>query len=755
MSTPPLPTAATAPLMQAAALRVSRQQLDTTGERMMGREDEVFEVLVAELLERNPTIAIDEIRRAYEFAKEAHAGQLRRSGEPYIVHCVEAARHLASINTDVEAIQACLLHDVIEDTPVTHDDIATAFGPVVGYLTAGVEKVAAVRHQAGSDQQTETLRKMFLAMVEDIRVIFIKIADRIHNMETLTFHPMEEKRRRIAEETLHIYAPIAERLGIYHWKSRLEDLAFEILMPQEYQHISDYLIESEPVRKHMMEISIASIAEILSSHAGLQYEIEGRIKSHYSIYTKMIRKQIQIKELFDIFALRIIVPEKIDCYTVLGVIHEHFTPMLGRIKDYIAVPKPNGYQSIHTTVLGLIKRTPVEIQIRSVDMHREAEFGVAAHYSYKHKDHSYRADQSWLARINQLEHDYEEFKKSLETELYYDRIYVFTPNGDIKDLPRASTPVDFAFAVHTEIGLACVGAKINGQISPLSATLKSGDVVEIITRKGSRPNPEWLSFIKTSHAKSSIKAYLNSQDREKNIEKGREIINKRLQILGHDVLDEHYRLLREYDGRTLNFEERERLLEHVGIGAVTPVSVLRRIRTIDDMLRTTASKQVLQTHEAEPRADGREDIYIAGEKGLAYQLGTCCAPTPADDIVAYVKSGAGIVVHRQSCEMLGGMDETRMLPAHWSHQVVNCNLVIHIDNDVDSVSLIIRALRAQGAYVYSFHTSLSITHPGQLRLLAEVQVRDLEQLDDILRELAGNGRVHSVVVEQQEQTRHG
>lgn len=553
------------------------------------------------------------LQDVFWFGEEAHRDQKRFSGEPYYIHPVAATKVLLTIQPDIDTICACLLHDVIEDTDYTAQDIEVKFGADIAFLCEGVEKVAKVRLQ-GKEREFESLRKLFIAMAKDIRVIFIKLADRIHNLETLDF-VREEKRVRIARESMQIYAPVAEKLGLFEFKIRIEDTCFKNIHPDYYRDINRQIGQSMPSRKAFVDKAKSEIVNALDQEHLEVLNIEGRPKNVHSVYEKMKRKNFSTAaEIYDLFAIRIIVPKVTDCYRVLGVLHASWKPMANRFKDYIAVPKPNGYQSLHTTLLGLAKSDlPTEIQIRTEQMHMDAEYGPAAHWAYKKAktsnfDEAYVSTTSWFPdhlRSGE-ESSAEEFFEEISNSLTIDRIHAFTPRGDVKDLPKGATPVDFAFAIHSEVGESCIGAKVNGVIKPLHYELKTGDIVEVQTKEGRQPNPVWLDFVKSSHARNHIKAFINKQKKE---------------------------------------------------GDVPSESL--KIKPVIKKAPKNRAKGSIKPKQNMPR------IVVGGEEDIPYRIATCCKPVPGKDIFAYSSRGLEFVVHEVGCQITRDMESERFLEAHF------------------------------------------------------------------------------------------
>ncbi len=614
--------------------------------------------------------------KAYDFAKKAHKGMRRASGEAYIHHPLEVAKILLTLHPDEDSLVACLLHDVLEDTSVTADDLRKEFSGGVIPLLKGMEKLGTVYYR-GHERQVENLRKMFLAMADDIRVILIKLSDRLHNMRTLEYIP-EEKQKRIARETLTIYSPIATRLGIYRIKNELDDLAFKYLHPKDYKRLLVDMKEYSGMQKDTVKKTKSVLTKILKK-ADIKHDLEGRVKHLYSIYKKLKRKDKNyISELYDIFALRIIVEDEAACYQVLGLLHKNWTPLARRFKDYIGRPKPNGYQSLHTTLIGLCQKLhnqPIEVQIRSKDMNLVAKFGVAAHWKYKEKSgYSIAVPEDKLKWIQNLVSVHEslknnvEFIESLNVDIFHDRIFALTPNGDILDLPQEATPVDFAYNVHTDVGHKCKGAKVNGKIVPLDYKLTNGQVVEILTSNKIQPNRYWLSFVTTSHAKNRIKQWFNSQDKDNLIKIGKDLVNKHLKRFNQPPLNPDLSVLKKFADKKMTIREREELLEKIGNGSVDVMSIIKKILPAEKVMKKTSKKTM--TKEALTGGVKLEnvEVLITGEKGYKTQIATCCMPKPPNAIVGYITRGRGVTIHKKDCKVLKGHNPDRLIKANWSMQ---------------------------------------------------------------------------------------
>ena len=640
-----------------------------------------IESIIDSVKRYQPKANLGMIRRAYELAKSAHQGQKRVSGEDYIIHPLHVAEILTEIHLDDVTISAALLHDVVEDTIYTIDQIREMFGDEVAMIVDGVTKLGKIKYKSREEQQLENYRKMFLAMAKDIRVIMVKLADRLHNMRTLKYMP-KEKQQRIAKETIEVYAPLANRLGISSIKWELEDLCLRYLEPEKYYDLVESVKQKRQERQAFIDDAIAQI-ETRLKEAGIKAEISGRAKHFYSIYKKMKRDNKDISEIYDLSAVRVLVETVKDCYGVLGVIHSMWKPIPGRFKDYIAMPKSNGYQSLHTTVM--TKGYPLEIQIRTFKMHQVSEYGIAAHWKYKEAGRGATAgsamDQkmSWLRQMVSLQQEFSdphEYFEALKVDIFSDEVFVFTPNGDVIDLPRGSNPIDFAYRIHTEVGHHCVGAKVNGKLVPLEYKLKNGDIVSIITNKAnSGPSRDWLNIVASGQTRSKIRAWFKKEKREENIAHGEELIREEAKRLGY----EPHALLKEGRLATvaekLNLGSADDLLASVGFGGTSLHGVMAKLIELhkkdlqaaaDPGVSAILSQLKQPTGHEGKKKKSSHGILVEGESGLLVRLARCCNPIPGDPIVGYITRGRGVSVHRADCpNVLKDTDLSRMIEVDW------------------------------------------------------------------------------------------
>ena len=634
------------------------------------------------------------IMKAYNLANEKHKDQKRSSGEPYIIHPLNVAYILADIGLDESTISAALLHDVVEDTDVTDEQLRKEFGDEIADMVAGVTKLNNIQFASVEEQQAEDYRKMFLAMGKDIRVILIKLADRLHNMRTLKYLKRDRQIAN-AKETMELYAPLANRLGLYSLKWELEDLSFKYLEPEEYHELVEGINKKREERLQFIEKIMDDIRAELKKQK-IDAEVTGRAKHLYSIYRKMKRDNKTLDQIYDLFALRILVNSIKDCYAALGVVHEMYNPMPGRFKDYIAVPKPNMYQSIHTTLLG-DKGTPFEVQIRTWDMHRVAEYGIAAHWAYKEasyfgKKQSVKVEEDKLAWLREtLEwqsemQDPQEFLNTLKTELFEDEVYVFTPKGAIKVLPRGATPIDFAYTIHAEIGNRMTGCKINSKMMPIITPLQSGDIVEIITSDNSKgPSRDWLKFVKSSTARNRIKSWFKKAQKAENIEKGKDLIEKEVKRIGFshsDLFKTEYiePMLEKYKYKNL-----DEMYAAVGFGANSAVKVIARMlqeyrkeHQEEDIEKKLEELKQARYRRPKPSSSG---VIVKGIDNCLVKLSKCCNPVPGDEIVGYITKGRGVSVHRKDCYNVKDLlsEENRMIDVEWYNENVETSYQVEVE----------------------------------------------------------------------------
>jgi len=614
----------------------------------------------------------EKAQKAISYAEKAHAGQFRSSGEPYIVHPLEVANILLELGLDVDTIMAGLLHDVIEDTGVTLQQLEEEFGAEVAKLVDGVTKLGRISYKTKEEQQVESLRKMFLAMAKDIRVIIIKLADRLHNLRTLEYVE-EDKQREKAYETLEIYAPLAHRLGISKIKWELEDISLRYIDPKGYYDLVEKVSAKRREREAYIQEIIAALRSKLEEMK-IDAEIEGRPKHFYSIYKKMYMQHKDFEEIYDLLAIRVIVNTVKDCYGVLGIAHTLWKPIPGRFKDYIAVPKPNMYQSLHSTVIGPKGQT-FEIQIRTWDMHRTAEYGIAAHWKYKEgRKSSDELDNklAWLRQLLEWQSDLKdarEFMEALKIDLYSDEVFVFTPKGDVIDLPKGATPLDFAYSIHSAIGNKCVGAKVNGKIVPLDYQLETGEIVEILTSSTSHgPSRDWLKIVKTSQAKSKIKQWFKKERREENIIKGREMLEKEAKRQGYSLpllLKNEWLepILKKY-----GFHSQEDLFSAIGYGGITTNQVLLRLIEEYKKANQVSEEQVAKENKNAKRRNSQDKgIDVKGIDNLMIRFAKCCNPVPGDSIIGYITRGRGVSIHRSDCTNLldDAVEKHRLIEVNW------------------------------------------------------------------------------------------
>jgi guanosine-3',5'-bis(diphosphate) 3'-pyrophosphohydrolase len=656
---------------------------------------EIIEGMVSYFGEEKRSDVNDTIWSTYIFAREAHGTQLRKSGEPYITHPLEAAKLLLRLKPDLTTVQSCILHDVIEDTQKTEADIEQLFWKTVAEICQWLSKLSSIRYR-GEERTIESLRKMLLAMVSDRRVIIVKLADRLHNMMTLNHHPSPAKRERITLETLNIYAPIADRLGIFEFKEALETECFRILHPEEHEHITKELAGLIEEQDFFIHKAKEVIRGVINPEVPI-IDISYRVKAPFSIYRKLSRKDYSYthtSDLYDLFAIRIITDDVRHCYEILWVLHNVFVPMPNRFKDYIALPKENGYQSLHTTVVGLfpdLRSQPTEIQIRTREMHVQAEVGIAAHFEYSESGKSQKSkDSYWVQTIKWIvdtEHEWVDFMQEMKMNVFADQIFVFTPRGDIITLPKKSTPIDFAYSIHSNLGNTVAIAKVNGRIVPLDYELHNGESIEIITDKNRKPKPIWLSFVATAKAKEYIRQFINREERAFFIEKGRTILNAYLTKNYDHGLDKELSILKNIDGHTLGMKERDDILVQLWNLSRKPTSVLKAIH--DEFIQAELGERIIdEKSETEKKkiplseeSNGSDDVYVIVGKtrNIPYKMAKCCEPTRNDRKIVWAIGQWIITIHRVDCSNIQKVELERRMLAKWSDDTSNSGIRLEIE----------------------------------------------------------------------------
>jgi guanosine-3',5'-bis(diphosphate) 3'-pyrophosphohydrolase len=705
-----------------------------------------LETLLDRMRSYSPESDLELVRRAYDFSAEKHQGQTRHSGEPYLIHPLEVAAFLAEMKLDVVAICAGLLHDVVEDTLVTPEEVAQRFGHEVAHVVEGVTKLSALPFSSSEERQAENLRKMLLAMVDDIRVILVKLADRLHNMRTLRHMP-DEKRAKVAQETLDIYAPIANRLGMSKVKNELEELAFKALEPEAYEALR---AKVEQRRRHAESI-IDDLAKRLRAKLEAAQvpvmAVDGRIKRLFSIHRKLQRQHIDLAQVYDFIALRVITASVKDCYAALGIIHQTWSPVPGRFKDFVAMPRPNGYQSLHTSVISE-QGVPFEVQIRSDDMHRMAEEGIAAHWKYKEGRTGDQRDERyfhWLRQLLELHQevrDSQEFMQHLKIDLYPDEVYVFTPKGEVRSLPRGATPVDFAYGVHTDVGHQCVSSLINGKMVPLRTRLQNGDVVHITTQPGHKPSRDWLSFVVTTRARSKIKHMLQADERARSIELGRRIFEKearRFSLNPKTLLDsvEMAAFAVEYGAPKV-----EELLAHVGYGKLAARTLVQKSAPGGQLKEKAPDSAVVSAVKRVLRAGATSDkIKVRGIDDVMVVLARCCHPIRGERIVGYITRGKGVSVHASTCRNVVNLmfDPERRIDVEWDGQADHAAHVVRLTMRVEDRKGMLAEISSKVSNINTNITTME-AHAGadrHARIEMTVEIRDVKHLDKVIKSIKG------------------
>ena len=683
--------------------------------------------------------------KAYDYAERAHSNQKRASGEPYFIHPCAVADILMDLGLDSATIAAALLHDVIEDTDSTAEDIKREFGDEVLDLVSGVTKLEKIVFKSQEDAEAENFRKIFVAMAKDVRVIIIKLADRLHNMRSLNFLS-KERQQRMANETLEIYAPLAGRLGISQIKCELEDLCLKYLDPEAYETLVFNIRERLSERKEFVSKIVEEIKELMKDD-GVEGEVFGRPKHFYSIYKKMTTKEKTLDQIYDLTAVRVIVKDVKACYTVLGAIHEKWKPIPGRIKDYIATPKPNKYQSLHTTVMTRFGQ-PFEIQIRTEEMHKIAEFGIAAHWKYKEGNNGQvESKLTWLREVMEWQGDLKdskEFISALKTELYSHELLVFTPRGKVISLPPEATPVDFAYAIHSEVGNRCTGARVNSKIVPLTTTLQVGDVVEIITSPNSKgPSRDWLKFIKSSSAKAKIRQFYKNELKEENIRIGQDKLEEEAKKRGFTLstllTDESFQRISE----RFSFNETDEMFAAVGYGSISVNQILFKL--IDFYRKKSPQAFEIRTSDGGRKTPG--GVLVNGQAGMLVRFAGCCSPVPGDKIVGYTSRGRGVVIHRGDCPNIAGADKERLLPATWqieagTKQRYNANIAIRATDQGAALSVLSLVVAELKLSITSINGRIDKNHDAVLE--ASISLTDISEVDMLIKKLQVDKRIYEV-----------
>ncbi len=690
----------------------------------------------------------EKLRKAYEYAKVAHINQKRASGEPYFIHPCAVAEILIDLGLDGATIAAALLHDVIEDTSATEEDVRAEFGEEVLALVSGVTKLEKIVFKSQEDADAENFRKIFVAMAKDIRVIIIKLADRLHNMRSLNFLSYE-RQQRMANETLEIYAPLAGRLGISQIKCELEDLCLKYLDPEGYEYLVYNIRERLSERKDFVAKIVEEIKELMKND-GVEGEVFGRPKHFYSIYKKMKNKGKTLDQIYDLTAVRVIVKDVRECYTVLGEIHEKWKPIPGRIKDYIATPKPNKYQSLHTTVMTSYGQ-PFEIQIRTEEMHHIAEFGIAAHWKYKEgktaeTDNNFESRLSWMREVMEWQGDLKdskEFVDALKTELYSHELLVFTPRGKVISLPPQATPVDFAYAIHSEVGNHCTGARVNSKIVPLTTTLEVGDVVEIITSPNSKgPSRDWLKFVKSSSAKAKIRQFYKNELKEENIRLGQTKLEDEAKKRGFSLstllTEDSFKRISE----RFSFGAQDEMFAAVGYGSISVNQILFKL--IDYYRKETP--QALELHSG---GTGKHlgGVLVNGQAGMLVKFAGCCSPVPGDNIVGYTSRGRGVVIHRADCPNIKNVEQERLLSASWqieagAKQKYNANVSIRATDQGAALSVLSSVVSELKLAITAINGRIDKNHDAVLE--ASISLTDISDVDSLIKKMQADKRIYEV-----------
>jgi guanosine-3',5'-bis(diphosphate) 3'-pyrophosphohydrolase len=700
-----------------------------------------FEDLAEKVRANNPDADVELLRRAYVFSAFEHKGQVRHSGEPYLVHPLEVADLLADMKLDVVAIAAGLLHDIVEDTQTPIERISELFGKDVAHVVEGVTKLGAIPFSSSEERQAENFRKMLLAMVDDIRVILVKLADRLHNMRTL-HHLSEERRIKIAQETRDIYAPIANRLGMSKIKNELEDLAFKYLEPKPYEALRSSVESRRRATQGMIEELTKTIGAKLAEAQVPVIHIDGRIKRLFSIHQKLKRQKIDLDQVYDLVALRIVTQSIKDCYGALGIIHQTWSPVPGRIKDFIAMPRPNGYQSLHTSVVSE-RGFPFEVQIRTAEQHRIAEEGIAAHWKYKEGRVGANRDEQhflWLRQLlewQQEVRDPQEFLQNLKIELYPEEVYIFTPKGEVKSLPRDATPVDFAYAIHTDVGHQCVGARVNGKMVPLRTRLRNGDIIEIVTAAGHKPSRDWLNFAATSRARSKIKQYIHSEEKERSLELGKKLFEKEAKRFGLSMksLAEPATLNRVVTD--YGMQKVEELYTAIGYGKLSARAVLAKF-VPQEQLKEAPEASGIASVVRRVLGTGEDKIKVRGIDDLMVFRARCCNPIRGEAIVGYITRGKGVSVHSASCTNVVNLlyDPERRIEVEWDKGADAAPYTVRLHIHVEDRKGILADVSSKIAGINTNIRNVEATVDDQIgRIDMTVEISDVKHLQKVIKSL--------------------
>jgi len=706
-----------------------------------------FETLLEKVRSYSPEADLELLRRAYVFSALEHKGQVRHSGEPYLVHPLEVADFLADMKLDVVAVAAGLLHDVVEDTLATPERIAELFGPEVAHVVEGVTKIGAIPFSSSEERQAENFRKMLLAMVDDIRVILVKLADRLHNMRTLQHLP-EERRLKVAQETLDIYAPIANRLGMSKVKNELEELSFRYLEPKAYEGLRAKVDAKRKTADAVINDLTKTIRTKLEEAQIPVTHLDGRIKRLYSIHLKLKRQKIDLERVYDFVALRIITQSIKDCYAALGIIHQTWSPVPGRIKDFIAMPRPNGYQSLHTSVISE-NGFPFEVQIRTEEMHRRAEEGIAAHWKYKegrvgdHRDERYFQWMRQLLEVQQEVRDPQEFLQNLKIDLYPEEVYIFTPKGEVRSLPRGATPVDFAYMIHTDVGNQCVGARVNGKMVPLRTRLQNGDIVAITTQSGHKPSRDWLTFVVTSRARSKIKHVLQAEERSRSIELGRRLFEKearRFDLNPKTVLEseELAKFATEYGA-----QKPDELLAHIGYGKLSARTVLQKSVPGGQLKERPADSAVVSVVKRVLRPGAASDkIKVRGTDDIMVFRAKCCNPIRGEKIVGYITRGKGVSVHAATCPNVLNLmfDPERRIEVEWDTTTSDqAPYTVRLTMQVEDRKGMLAEISAKVSDINTNITNMEARtgDDQQARIDMTVEISDVKHLERVIKSIKG------------------